>query len=61
MGFAYVKDEDSLVTGLVLKTDEKLGIAFAKDTPELLEDVNNALQEIIDDGTYDEIFEKWFG
>lgn len=61
MGFAYVKNNEGLKTGLVVETDEQLGIAFSKDTPELREAVNEALQEIMDDGTYDEIFEKWFG
>ena len=58
---AFVMNNEGLKTGLVVKTDEELGIAFAKDTPELLEAVNEALAEIIDDGTYDEIFAKWFG
>ncbi len=61
MGFSYVMENEGLKTGLVVVTDEELGIAFAQDTPELLEAVNDALAEIIDDGTYDEIFAKWFG
>lgn len=61
MGFAFVMNNEGLKTGLVIKTDEELGIAFAKDTSELLEAVNEVLAEIIDDGTYDEIFAKWFG
>ena len=41
-------------------TGEQYGIAFATDS-ELIEPVNQALQEIKDDGTYAEIYEKWFG
>lgn len=39
---------------------EKIGIAIKKEETELLEAVNTALQEIIDDGTYAKISEKWF-
>ena len=41
-------------------TGEQYGIAFTPDS-ELVEPVNGALQEIKDDGTYAEIYEKWFG
>lgn len=41
-------------------TGEQYGIAFTPDS-ELIEPVNQALQEIKDDGTYAEIYEKWFG
>lgn len=43
-----------------IDTDEKYGFAFSKDNPELTEAVNLALAEIIVDGTYEEIFSKWF-
>lgn len=42
-------------------TDESYGIALNKDLPELLEAVNVSLENIIEDGTYAEIFEEWFG
>ncbi len=61
MGLAYVMNNNGLKTGVVVVTDEELGIAFAQDTPELLDAVNEALAEIIDDGTYDDIYAKWFG
>ena len=61
VGFAYVKTNKDLKVGFSIVTNEQLGIAFAKDTPELREAVNKALQGIKDDGTYDEIFDKWFG
>ncbi|MBM3705217.1 MAG: basic amino acid ABC transporter substrate-binding protein [Actinobacteria bacterium] len=61
LGFAYAKNEKGLAVGFVIPTDEELGIAFAKDTPELLAAVNSALKSIKEDGTYDEIYEKWFG
>ncbi len=43
-----------------IPTGEQYGIAFPKDS-ELTGDVNEALQEIKDDGTYAEIYKKWFG
>ncbi|MDQ5815611.1 MAG: transporter substrate-binding domain-containing protein, partial [Actinomycetota bacterium] len=41
-----------------IDTDEKYGFAFSKDNPELTEAANGALQEIIDEGTYADIFSK---
>lgn len=40
---------------------EEIGIAIRKDDTKLLEEVNNALKAIIEDGTYAEISNKWFG
>jgi len=42
-------------------TDEFYGIAVNKDKSDLLKMINEALAEIQADGTYDEIYEKWFG
>ncbi|MGI8315987.1 glutamine ABC transporter substrate-binding protein [Halobacillus mangrovi] len=39
---------------------EQYGIAFPKGS-ELVGDVNEALQTLIDNGTYDDIYEEWFG
>ncbi len=39
---------------------EKMGIAIRKDSPELLEAVNSALTEMMNDGTYKRISEKYF-
>ncbi len=40
---------------------EEIGIAVRKDDVELLNKLNKALDEIIKDGTYDKISNKWFG
>jgi len=37
------------------------GMLFRKGNETLIEEVNKALQEMIDDGTYLKISEKWFG
>ncbi|MGB3681969.1 MAG: basic amino acid ABC transporter substrate-binding protein [Rubrobacteraceae bacterium] len=43
-----------------IPTGEQYGIALPKDS-EMTSQVNEALQEIKDDGTYAELYEKWFG
>jgi ABC-type amino acid transport substrate-binding protein len=43
-----------------IPTGEQYGIAFPTDSPRV-EEVNRALDEIKRDGTYAEIYEKWFG
>lgn len=42
-------------------TMDKMGIAVRKDDTELLNKLNKALDDIINDGTYQEISDKWFG
>ncbi|WP_026010902.1 transporter substrate-binding domain-containing protein [Paenibacillus sp. OSY-SE] len=37
------------------------GIAIRKNNPELLDAINKALAEMKSDGTFKEIFQKWFG
>ena len=55
-----VKDLPSLEVVEAIDTDEKYAFAFSQDNPELVEAVNQALQEIIDEGTYEEIFATYF-
>jgi polar amino acid transport system substrate-binding protein len=42
-------------------TDETYGFAFNKDDAALRDSINWALAEVIADGTYDEVYETWFG
>jgi ABC-type amino acid transport substrate-binding protein len=42
-------------------TDEFYGIAVNKEKGDLLEMINKGLGEVRADGTYDEIYDKWFG
>jgi ABC-type transport system substrate-binding protein/ABC-type amino acid transport substrate-binding protein len=42
-------------------TDELYGIAVNKGKPELLDLINKGLAAVKADGTYDEIYDKWFG
>ena len=55
-----VENRPSLEVVEAIDTDEKYGLAFSQDNPELTEAVNGALAEIIADGTYEQIFTKWF-
>lgn len=41
-------------------TDEQYGLALKKGNSQLVEDVNGALDEMREDGTYDEIYNKYF-
>jgi len=41
-------------------TEEEYGIAVAQGETELLEEINQGLKEVQDDGTYKTIYEKWF-
>jgi polar amino acid transport system substrate-binding protein len=55
-----IKDLQGLELVEAIDTNEKYGFPFSPENPELREAVNQALQEIIDDGTYEEIFAEYF-
>lgn len=44
-----------------IKTDEQYGIGVRKDNTSMLDKVNKALADVKGDGTYDQVFKKWFG
>ncbi|WP_163536312.1 transporter substrate-binding domain-containing protein [Gracilibacillus sp. YIM 98692] len=58
--FIQQEGEGKLKTVGKLLEGQPYGIAFPKDS-DLVDDVNEALQTIKDNGTYDEIYKKWFG
>jgi polar amino acid transport system substrate-binding protein len=41
-------------------TEEEYGIAVAQGETDLLDEINQGLEEVMDDGTYKTIYEKWF-
>jgi ABC-type amino acid transport substrate-binding protein len=43
-----------------IPTEEEYGFAVAQGDTELLEELNEGLKEVIDDGTYAQLYEKWF-
>ena len=59
-GAEIIKDLPGLKIAQPIDTDEEYGFALSKDNPDLTEAVNGALAEIIEDGTYQTIFEQYF-
>jgi ABC-type amino acid transport substrate-binding protein len=57
---AETESRPSLEVVQAIDTEEVYGLALSKDNPELTAAVNAALQDLIDDGTYETIFKKWF-
>lgn len=55
-----VEEEGGVEISESVPTEETYGIALAKDNTELLKEVNKGLGEVISDGTYKTIYEKWF-
>jgi ABC-type amino acid transport substrate-binding protein len=55
-----VKTRPGLEVVEAIDTDENYGFAFSKDNPDLTLAVNDALKTVIEDGTYEEIFKKYF-
>lgn len=55
-----VQESEGLEIVQNIPTGEQYGIAFPEDS-ELRQPMNEALAEIKEDGTYAEIYEKWFG
>jgi ABC-type amino acid transport substrate-binding protein len=55
-----VEEEGGVTIAEKVPTEEEYGIALAKDNTELLEEINQGLAEVIEDGTYTTIYEKWF-
>lgn len=53
--------KDQMELAKVIKTDEAYGIWVKQGNTKLLEAINKALEEVIADGTYAQIYEKWFG
>ena len=55
-----IKDNDSLEVVEEVETGEEYAMAVSKDNPGLLEAIDSALEELYEDGTYAEIFKKYF-
>jgi ABC-type amino acid transport substrate-binding protein len=55
-----VEEEGGVEISEKVPTEETYGIAVAKDSTELLQKINKGLAEVIEDGTYKTIYEKWF-
>jgi ABC-type amino acid transport substrate-binding protein len=55
-----IEEEGGIEIAENVPTEEKYGFAVAKDNTELLKEINKGLEEVISDGTYTTIYEKWF-
>lgn len=53
-------DKDAKIIGTP-KNGAPFAMAMNKNNEQLQKDVNKALKELKDNGTYDKIYEKWFG
>jgi len=60
VGLQAPEEYDLVPTGELLYA-ENIGIAVRKEDTELLENLNNALATIVENGTYEEISMKYFG
>jgi polar amino acid transport system substrate-binding protein len=60
--YDYVKNQPDLEVATEFDTGEQYGFAVRKgENDALLDTVNQVLEDARADGTYDEIYEKWFG
>jgi polar amino acid transport system substrate-binding protein len=55
-----ISDKPGLEIVEQIETGEEYAIAVSKDNPELTEAINGALEEMFDDGTFAEIYTKYF-
>jgi polar amino acid transport system substrate-binding protein len=55
-----IADKPGLEVVEQVETGEEYAIAVSKDNPELTEAINGALEEMFDDGTFAEIYSKYF-
>jgi polar amino acid transport system substrate-binding protein len=55
-----VEESGGLEIAEKIPTEEEYGIAVAQGNTELLEEINQGLEEVMNDGTYKTIYEKWF-
>jgi polar amino acid transport system substrate-binding protein len=55
-----IKGKDNLQVVEQVDTGEEYAFAVSKDNPALLEAVNTALEELFQDGTYAQIYKKYF-
>ncbi|HLR75401.1 MAG TPA: transporter substrate-binding domain-containing protein [Virgibacillus sp.] len=59
--YIQTEGEDSLKMVGDLYQAENYGIAISKGNDELVEAINEALETLEENGTYDDIYTKWFG
>jgi len=55
-----VAADEGLEISAAIPTEEEYGFAVKQGETELLEELNEGLKAVIDDGTYAKLYEKWF-
>jgi ABC-type amino acid transport substrate-binding protein len=55
-----VEKQQGLEVSAAIPTEEEYGFAVGQDDDQLLEELNEGLERVKDDGTYARIYEKWF-
>ena len=59
---AYIiRDNPNVENTGTIETGDVYGFGIKQDNEQLREAINQALQEVKDEGLYDRIFQKWFG
>jgi polar amino acid transport system substrate-binding protein len=59
--YDWVKKKTDFEVSKEFNTGEKYGIGVRKGNTKLRDKINEVLKKAKDDGTYDKIYEKWFG
>lgn len=59
----FLKERPDAQVKIVAESEDaaQSGLLFREGSGEIVEEVNQALADMIEDGTYDEISDKWFG
>lgn len=61
LNYLQTKKDANIKVAATAEDASKSGFMFRKDSDSLVKEVNKALDEMKQDGTYDKIVEKWFG
>lgn len=55
-----IEEDSGIEISAGIETEEEYGFVVQQGDEELLDELNEGLKEILDDGTYTRIYEKWF-
>lgn len=55
-----IEEDPAIEISAGIETEEEYGFVVQEGDEELLEELNQGLEEVLDDGTYTRIYKKWF-
>ncbi len=55
-----IEEDSGIEISAGIETEEEYGFVVQQGDEELLDELNEGLKEVLDDGTYTRIYEKWF-